>query len=94
MSLKWTKINETGSKGEVLGYRITYWLNELNYDPVLSSVVTTTDVFAPNRTATLVNLKPFARYAIQISAFTEAGYGIQSKIYYGGNNIYTYLKLL
>ena len=85
ISLKWSAINETSANGEVLGYRISYWLTELNYEPVFYSEVLVTDVHTPRRSAAIVNLKPFAKYAIQIAAFTEAGFGVQSERYYGGD---------
>ena len=72
----------------MLGYRIYYWLSELNYDPVLLSDVIEIDVYAPNKSIVLYNLQPFATYAVQISAATEAGFGVKSKILYGGKTVF------
>ena len=84
--LQWNKISKTGAKGEVLGYQISYWLIELNYELVHSSELEYMSVYAPNRTAILKELKPFAKYAFQIAAFTEGGIGALSIKYYGGNS--------
>ena len=84
--LQWSKINDAGAKGEVLGYEISYWIIELNFELVQSSEKKYIYVYAPNRTATLKELRPFAKYAFQIAAFTEGGIGLISIKYYGGNN--------
>ena len=84
ISVTWKEISKSGARGEVLGYRIQYWLSELHEDPVIQERKYYFDVLEPNRTAVIKGLKPFAQYRIQIQAFTESGFGIWSPEYSGG----------
>lgn len=82
--LKWNAVSKSKRRGEVLGYRIQYWLSELHAFPVQSLNKLTIDVMEPNRTITITGLQPYARYRFQILAFTEGGFGIWSQIHDGG----------
>lgn len=84
ISLKWKEISKAGARGEVLGYRILYWLSELHEDIVLQSTKYYFDILEPNRTAVIRGLQPFAQYRIQVLAFTEGGLGVWSPEYSGG----------
>ena len=84
ISLKWNEISRSAARGEVLGYRIQYWLSELNDVPTVKVVAYHVDVLEPNRSVILTDLKPFGRYGIRILAFTEGGYGVWSYPKYGG----------
>ena len=88
ISLRWNEISKAGARGEVLGYRIQYWLSELNAVPTVKAVAYHIDVFEPNRSVILKDLKPFGRYGIRILAFTEGGYGVWSYPKYGGMKNY------
>ena len=52
---------------------------------MFTKVVSTVDVFAPNRTLVLPNLQPFVKYGASISAFTEGGVGVLSDVKTAGN---------
>ena len=82
--LKWEPISKAGARGEVLGYRIQYWLSELHENPVVQGKKYNFDVLEPNRTVIMKGLEPFARYRIRMLAFTEGGYGVWSKEQEGG----------
>ena len=84
VSLNWKEVNKTHANGEVLGYRIKYWLTEENYVPVSATNVSESLVFAPNTTLKIEDLQPYATYGINVSAFTEGGYGPESPVVYGG----------
>ena len=87
--LHWEPISKHGSRGEVLGYRIQYWLSEVQETPVIATVKYEGYIFAPNRTTTLTGLQPFSRYRIRIQAFTEGGYGVWSQEHNGGDVTFT-----
>ena len=87
--LYWEPISKHGSRGEVLGYRIQYWLSEVQETPVIATVKYEGYIFAPNRTTTLTGLQPFSRYRIRIQAFTEGGYGVWSQEHNGGDVTFT-----
>ena len=92
--LNWKPISQSSAHGEVLGYRIEYWMIELHEVLVPKTSVFNIDVLEPNRTAVIEKLQPFARYMIRILAFTEAGFGIWSKEQHGGvlNSTFTCFK--
>ena len=85
MLLIWEPISKAGARGEVLGYRIQYWLTELQETPIIQKKVYAVSIFAPNRTKVLKGLQPFARYHIRIQAFTEGGFGVWSQELDGGD---------
>ena len=86
ISLKWIEISKTHGNGEVLGYRIKYWLVELQDTIERKLTEHYVNTFAPNKTATIKNLKPYGRYGFTISAFTEGGFGVESAAVFGGKN--------
>ena len=83
--LNWGAISSPGARGEVLGYRVQYWLSEMQEIPVVRAQKHHTFVFAPNRTTILTGLQHFARYRIRIQAFTEGGFGVWSPEENGGD---------
>ena len=85
--LKWKPISKADAKGEVLGYRIQYWLSELHEVPVPQSKIQFVDILEPVRTATIKGLQAYAQYRIRILAFTEGGFGVWSKLHNGGKSI-------
>ena len=82
--LNWEPISKAGARGEVLGYRIQYWLSELHENPVVQDKKYHFDVQEPNRTTIVKRLEPFARYRIRILAITEGGFGVWSREQDGG----------
>ena len=84
--LKWKPISPFEAKGEVLGYRIQYFLSELHEAPILGTKGQIIDVLEPNRTVVISGLQAFASYRIRILAFTEGGFGIWSHMYVGGKS--------
>lgn len=78
VSLHWSNISRTVARGEVLGYRIKFWPIEQNDLPVFNRELSYIDVFEPNRSLTIKKLLPYTTYGVQISAFTEGGFGVFS----------------
>ena len=83
--LSWGTISSSGARGEVLGYRVQYWLSEMQEIPVFQAQRHNTFILAPNRTTILTGLQQFAQYRIRIQAFTEGGFGVWSPEQNGGD---------
>ena len=84
--LRWKPISRAGARGEVLGYRIQYWLSELHEVSIVEGKKYHFDVLEPNRTIMIERLTPFATYRIRILAFTEGGFGVWSMAKNGGRS--------
>eukprot|EP00795_Rhopilema_esculentum_P002629 gene2630-826_t len=81
--LSWDPIKQQTAHGEVIGYKIEYWLAEAYDFPVPKTSVDFINVFEPNRTVVIEKLDPYGKYGFRIQAFTEGGFGVWSKIHYG-----------
>ena len=62
-----------------MGHRIYYWPTEQNDVAVTKENVSMVDVFEPKRSLKIKNLQPYTKYRVNISAFTEGGFGVSSK---------------
>ena len=78
ISLNWNNISRTAAQGEVLGHRIHYWPIEQNDVAINNQIVSTVYVFEPTRSHKIKNLQPYTTYGVNISAFTEGGFGVSS----------------
>ena len=72
------------ARGVILAYQVRYWLVEQNDAPVFHVDSKEIRVLAPTKALYIKGLAPFGRYAVQILAVTEGGYGKLSKIHYAG----------
>ena len=86
MYVQWTPRNYSSSRGETLGYRVRYWPEEVNDIDVFQPTVYEVNILTPNMSVMLTGLTPFTKYAIQIFAYTEGGFGAISEISRGGTS--------
>ena len=82
--LKWIEPPFNAARGVILAYQISYWLVEQSDAPVFQADIKETRVLAPTTSLYIKELVPFGKYAVQILAVTEAGYGKLSNIHYAG----------
>ena len=81
MSVTWGPVPDGFVHGILLGYRIYYVLTQETGGKNASSTEVIT--VGPHEQSTTVTLNTFAKYTLEIAAFTIKGDGVKSKIKYG-----------
>ena len=88
ISLSWSKIQLfSESKGTVLEYKVQYWEEEVEMQPIINHKVVSLTTTEPQRAIKLVNLLPNAKYGIRVAAVTQAGIGKFTNNHFAGTEL-------
>ena len=84
ITVQWNETSYNSSRGEVLGYKVRYWPQEINDEAVFQPAVSELNILAPGKSVVLKGLTPYTKYGIQILSYTEGGFGIISETSWAG----------